>query len=131
MTNETNNEVAKHAGMWPKGTSGNPGGYSKEKRAANRHLSELIRAHTEEIYGMLMDIAKNGESEAARVEALKELTNRGWGRSVNTTELVVEQLDAVPTFYDLGRRMAFVLQAAVVQQDDKPAQLSKGEVETQ
>lgn len=46
-----------------------------------RHIRELAREQTETAFAALVDIALNGESETARVAALKELFDRGWGKS--------------------------------------------------
>jgi hypothetical protein len=46
-----------------------------------RHIRELAREHTEPAFQKLLEIAMNGESETARVTALKEIFDRGWGKS--------------------------------------------------
>lgn len=46
-----------------------------------RHIRELAREQTDTAFAALVDIALNGESETARVAALKELFDRGWGKS--------------------------------------------------
>lgn len=46
-----------------------------------RHIRELARAQTEQAFSALLDIAMKGENESARVAALKEVFDRGWGKS--------------------------------------------------
>lgn len=46
-----------------------------------RHIRDLAREQTEPAFAALLDIAMNGKSESARVAALKELFDRGYGKS--------------------------------------------------
>ena len=46
-----------------------------------RHIRELAREQTEPAFQKLLEIAMKGESETARVTALKEIFDRGWGKS--------------------------------------------------
>jgi len=46
-----------------------------------RHIRELAREQTEPAFAALLSIALRGESESARVAAIKELLDRGWGKS--------------------------------------------------
>lgn len=46
-----------------------------------RHIRELAREQTDTAFSALIDIAMKGESETARVAALKEVFDRGWGKS--------------------------------------------------
>lgn len=46
-----------------------------------RHIRELARARTEDAFAALIGIAMGGENESARVAALKEIFDRGWGKS--------------------------------------------------
>ena len=67
-------------GRFLPGQSGNIGG-GPGRPPVIRHIRELARAQTETAFAALVDIALNGESETARVAALKELFDRGWGKS--------------------------------------------------
>lgn len=46
-----------------------------------RHIRELAREQTETAFENLLFIATSGESEAARVAAIKEILDRGWGKA--------------------------------------------------
>lgn len=46
-----------------------------------RHIRELAREQTESAFGLLVEIASTGESESARVAAIKEILDRGWGKA--------------------------------------------------
>lgn len=46
-----------------------------------RHIRELAREQTEPAFRKLLEIAMKGENETARVTALKEIFDRGWGKS--------------------------------------------------
>lgn len=46
-----------------------------------RHIRDLAREQTEPAFAALVDIAMHGVSESARVAALRELFDRGWGKS--------------------------------------------------
>lgn len=60
------------------GQSGNPGGKSKTEA----EIASLARTHGPEMVGLLMEIAR-GKKQAgtARVMAMQELFNRGFGKS--------------------------------------------------
>lgn len=49
-------------------------------REAGATLSDLARQHTAAALQTLVDIAKDGESEAARVSAANALLDRGYGK---------------------------------------------------
>jgi len=46
----------------------------------SQRLSELAKAHTEAALLTLVDVAKNGRSEAARVSAANALLDRAYGK---------------------------------------------------
>ncbi len=58
------------------GQSGNPGGRPK---AAHR-VRDAAREHTEAALAVLVQIATEGESEAARVAAANAILDRGYGK---------------------------------------------------
>lgn len=58
------------------GAGRKPGKVSKAKR----DLAELAKGHAEAALRALVDIAKNGESESARVSAANAILDRSYGR---------------------------------------------------
>lgn len=46
-----------------------------------RHIRELARDNTEVAFAELLKIALHGESESARVAAIKEIFDRAWGKA--------------------------------------------------
>ncbi|MBA9067177.1 hypothetical protein FHR71_000907 [Methylobacterium sp. RAS18] len=58
------------------GQSGNPGGRPK----ASARVRDAAREHTEAALAVLVQIAKAGESEAARVAAANAILDRGYGK---------------------------------------------------
>jgi hypothetical protein len=46
-----------------------------------RHIRELARENTDAAFAELRKIALSGESESARVAAIKEIFDRGWGKA--------------------------------------------------
>lgn len=66
----------------PRKPTGNPPG--RPKGATNKQtldVKELARDFTEEAVNALAEIMRQGESEAARVAAIKELLDRGHGKA--------------------------------------------------
>ena len=61
---------------WQKGQSGNPGG----RPVGCGEIRQLARAHTNTALETLLEVAKSGKSESARVAAAVALLDRGWGR---------------------------------------------------
>lgn len=58
------------------GQSGNPGGRPK----ASAKVRDLAREHTEAALSVLVQIATEGESEAARVAAANAILDRAYGK---------------------------------------------------
>ena len=66
------------AGRFAPGKTGNPGGRPK----GVVEVRDLARKHTEAAIKRLVAIMESGQSEAAQVLAIKELLDRGWGKSI-------------------------------------------------
>ena len=96
-----------------KGQSGNPGGRPVIRLADGRSLTDLAREHTAEAVETLVDVMRNGESDAARVAASTQILNRGWGQAPQTiavtddrqprdlSGMTDEQLEALETLRTL------------------------------
>lgn len=67
------------------GRSGNPGGRPR-KDERMRGIEDLARQHSEEALLALVDEAKNGKNESARVAAAVAILDRGWGTPVKRSE---------------------------------------------
>lgn len=67
------------------GQSGNPGGRPKKDERL-RKIEDMARDHSEEAIAALLDVAKNGSTETARVAAAQAILDRGWGTPVKRTE---------------------------------------------
>jgi len=57
-----------------------PGRRNGHSRKTGRTLRELARGHTEDAITVLLEVARDGSSESARVTAATALLDRGWGR---------------------------------------------------
>ena len=66
--------------QFKKGESGNPGGRPK----VIADLRALARAHAPDAIKELARLAIKAKSEAARVAAIRELLDRGYGKTVQT-----------------------------------------------
>ena len=52
-----------------------------------RHIRELAREQSNTAFQSLLKIAASGESETARVTAIREILDRAWGKPKQTTEV--------------------------------------------
>jgi hypothetical protein len=68
-----------------KGTSGNPGGRPKSK-----DLRDLCRTYTAAAVEELARLALNATGQMVRVQAIRELLDRGYGRPMQALEVAVE-----------------------------------------
>lgn len=68
--------------------SGRPkGSLNKTTSEQSQRLSELAKDYTHDALMTLVDVAKNGKSEAARVSAANALLDRGYGKPVAREEV--------------------------------------------
>ena len=58
------------------------GASNKCSTQQSQRLSELARAHTDEALLTLVDVARNGRTDAARVSAANSLLDRAYGKPV-------------------------------------------------
>lgn len=74
-------------GKFAPGRSGNPGGKSKEDKAALEEVRKLARKHTADAIRVLYEIATNEKGDRrARVAAANSLLDRGYGRPTLTAD---------------------------------------------
>ena len=86
-----------------KGVSGNPGGRPK----VLAEVQELARQHVPSVIAELARLALKGKNETARIAAIRELLDRGYGRPRQAVEdsvpadgrdrldLLLEEIDAL------------------------------------
>ena len=80
-------------GRFAKGCSGNPGGRPKQVA----EVRELARQHTEAAIARLVAIVENPKSsDAAAVSAAREILDRGYGRSEQSTKVDATMNSSVP-----------------------------------
>jgi len=70
------------------------GSLNKSSSEHGQRLSELAKDYTHDALLTLVDVAKNGRSDAARVSAANALLDRGYGKPAVKEE--VEHLDLLP-----------------------------------
>jgi hypothetical protein len=68
---------------WQPGQSGNPSGRPK----ALVTLRDMARVHTPELMAELINLAMYAESENVRLGAIREVLDRGWGRSITPIQV--------------------------------------------
>ena len=70
------------------------GSLNKTTSEQSQRLSELARDYTHEALLTLVDVAKNGRSDAARVSAANALLDRGYGKPAAKED--IEHVDLPP-----------------------------------
>ena len=79
-----NGGPSRRSGRFLPGHSGNPSGRPK----VVAHIQELARQHAPEALATLVEIARSGVSENARVAAACALLDRGYGKPVSATQII-------------------------------------------
>ena len=80
--------------------AGRPSGSTnKSSPEQSQHLSELAKAYTEEAVQTLVDVARNGRTDAARVSAANALLDRAYGKPAVKQEQ--ETVDLPPVIIEL------------------------------
>jgi hypothetical protein len=74
-----------------KGVSGNPGGRPK----VLGDLQELARMHAPSAIVELARLALRAKSETARIAAIRELLDRGYGRARQSVEVYTPDVDPI------------------------------------
>lgn len=90
MTDPIKKESNGHGGRRP-GAGRPPGTLDRATKAQKGTLEELARQYTQTALDVLIEVARNGESESARVTAANSLLDRAYGRARQSIEYV--QLD--------------------------------------
>ena len=76
--------------------AGCPSGSSnKSSPKQSQRLSELAKAYTEDALQTLVDVARNGRTDAARVSAANALLDRAYGKPVVTEDREIMDLPPV------------------------------------
>jgi hypothetical protein len=79
-----------------KGQSGNPGGRPK----VLGEVQELARLHAPAAIAELARLALKAKNETARIAAIRELLDRGYGRARQSVELIKPDIDPIQTMLD-------------------------------
>lgn len=79
-----------------KGKSGNPGGRPR----VLAELQELARQHAPAAIDELGRLARKAKNENARIAAIRELLDRGYGRARQTMEVSLPEKDIVQVMLD-------------------------------
>ena len=76
--------------------AGRPAGASnKASPEQGQRLSELAKTYTEEALYTLIDVARNGRTDAARVSAANAILDRGYGKPAVKEEQSIVDLPPV------------------------------------
>ena len=75
------------------------GSTNKSSPEQSQRLSELAKAYTEEALETLVDVARNGRTDAARVSAANALLDRAYGKPTTSEERAI--VDMPPMIIEL------------------------------
>lgn len=81
---------------FPKGKSGNPGGRPK----VLGEVQELARLHAPSVIVELARLALKAKSETARIAAIRELLDRGYGRPRQAMEITAPAGDPLQLLFE-------------------------------
>ena len=117
-------EVARtEVGHWAAGVSGNPGGYSKEKRQAVARVADIAREHTPQAIATLASIMNDHEAARnTRIAAANALLDRAWGRPPQSVELsggAIFDNEEPPNAIELARQIAFALSLGAHESEER------------
>ena len=76
-------------GGFRKGAGRPAGSINKSSPAQTERLSELAKTYTEEALETLVDVARNGRTDSARVAAANAILDRAYGKCPTTQETSV------------------------------------------
>ena len=96
MLPEIRSVTARRKLKFRKGQSGNPGGRPK----VLGEVQELARQHAPAVIVELARLALKAKSETARIAAIRELLDRGYGRSRQAIEVSVPAGDVIQQLLD-------------------------------
>jgi hypothetical protein len=71
------------------------GAMNKASPTHSQRLSELAKTYTEDALNTLIDVARNGRTDAARVSAANAILDRGYGKPAVREEQSVVDLPPV------------------------------------
>jgi len=86
------------SGGYREGAGRPAGALNKATLEQSQRLSELAKAHAEDALMTLVDVARNGRTDAARVAAANSLLDRGYGKPAS---LPPEDVSVRPTVIEL------------------------------
>ena len=89
-------------GGYREGAGRPSGSTNKSSSEQSQRLSELAKTYTEEALDTLVDVARNGRTDAARVSAANALLDRAYGRPSAAQH--VEISDVAPQVIELVAR---------------------------
>ena len=70
-----------------RGSAGRPpGSLNKATKEQTKRLSDIAKGHAEDALATLVDVARNGRTDAARVAAANALLDRAYGKPVPQRE---------------------------------------------
>jgi hypothetical protein len=79
-------------GGYREGAGRPAGSTNKSSPEQSQRLSELAKTYTEEALETLIDVAKNGRTDAARVSAANALLDRAYGKPSSNEERSIPNL---------------------------------------